>query len=105
MKPAEFWIREDVYYTYVCKNCEQETGETNIVKAVKDPALLPGSFASAEAVALATQKFVGGGHHVDAVGLAFGTLLVHELVDLADNLSGGHGSPRLVLVRKLLPLL
>ena len=36
MKPAEFWIREDVYYTYVCKNCEQETGETNIVKAVKD---------------------------------------------------------------------
>ena len=30
MKPAEFWIREDVYYTYACKNCEQETGEANI---------------------------------------------------------------------------
>ena len=59
MKPAQFWIREDVYYTYACKNCEQETGEANIVKAVKEPALLPGSFASAEAVAyLATQKFV-----------------------------------------------
>jgi hypothetical protein len=59
MKPAEFWVREDVYYTYACKNCEQETGEANIVKAVKEPALLPGSFASAEAVAyLATQKFV-----------------------------------------------
>ena len=59
MKPAEFWIREDVYYTYACKNCEQETGEANIVKAAKEPALLPGSFASAEAVAyLATQKFV-----------------------------------------------
>ena len=42
-----------------CKNCEQETGEANIVKAVKEPSLLPGSFASAEAVAyLATQKFV-----------------------------------------------
>ena len=27
MKPAEFWVREDVYYTYACKNCEQETGE------------------------------------------------------------------------------
>ena len=59
MKPAEFWIREDVYYTYACKNCEQETGEANIVKAAKEPALLPSSFASAEAVAyLAAQKFV-----------------------------------------------
>ena len=59
MKPAEFWVREDIYYTYACKNCEQETGETNIVKAAKEPALLPGSFASAEAVAyLAAQKFV-----------------------------------------------
>ena len=59
MKPAEFWVREDVYYTYACKNCEQETGEANIVKAAKEPALLPGSFTSAEAVAyLATQKFV-----------------------------------------------
>ena len=27
MKPAEFWVREDVYYTYACKSCEQETGE------------------------------------------------------------------------------
>ncbi len=44
MKPAEFWVREDVYYTYACKNCEQETGEANIVKAAKEPALLPGSF-------------------------------------------------------------
>jgi len=59
MKPAEFWVREDVYYTYACKNCERETGEANIVKAAKEPALLPGSFASAEAVAyLAAQKFV-----------------------------------------------
>ena len=32
MKPAEFWVREDVYYTYACKNCEQETGEANIVR-------------------------------------------------------------------------
>jgi transposase len=22
MKPAEFWVREDVYYTYACKNCK-----------------------------------------------------------------------------------
>ena len=51
MKPAQFWIREDVYYTYACKSCEQETGEANILKTPKEPALLPGSFASAEAVA------------------------------------------------------
>ena len=55
MKPAEFWVREDIYYTYACKNCEQETGEANIVKAAKEPALLPGSFASAEAVWLIWQ--------------------------------------------------
>ena len=24
MEPAKFWIREDVYYTYACKNCEEE---------------------------------------------------------------------------------
>ena len=59
MKPAKFWVRDDVYYTYACKNCEQETGEANIVKAAKEPALLPGSFASAEAAPyLAAQKFV-----------------------------------------------
>lgn len=59
MKPAKFWVREDVYYTYACKNCEQETGEANIAKTAKEPALLPGSFASAEAVAyLTAQKFV-----------------------------------------------
>ena len=59
MEPAKFWIREDVYYTYACKNCELETGEANILKTPKEPTLLPGSFASAEAVAhIAIQKFV-----------------------------------------------
>ena len=59
MEPAHFWIREDVYYTYACKNCEEETGEANILKTPKEPALCPGSFASAEAVAhIMTQKFV-----------------------------------------------
>ena len=59
MEPARFWIREDVYYTYACKQCEKETGEANILKTPKMPVLLPGSFASAEAVAhIMTQKFV-----------------------------------------------
>ena len=59
MKPAKFWVREDVYYTYACRNCEQETGKSNILKTPKQPALCPGSFASAEAVAhIMAQKFV-----------------------------------------------
>jgi len=59
MEPAKFWIREDVYYTYACKNCEEETGDANILKTPKDPLLCPGSFVSASAVAhLMTQKFV-----------------------------------------------
>jgi transposase len=59
MKPAQFWVQEDVYYTYACKNCEQQTDEANIVKTPKEPVICPGSFASPEAVAyIATQKFV-----------------------------------------------
>ena len=59
MEPARFWIREDVYYTYACKQCEQETGDANILKTPKEPMLCSGSFASAEAVAhIMTQKFV-----------------------------------------------
>ena len=59
MEPARFWIREDVYYTYACKQCEAETGEGNLRKTQKQPTLCPGSFASPEAVAyIMTQKFV-----------------------------------------------
>ena len=59
MEPARFWIQEDVYYTYACKVCEKETGDSVIVKTPKKPAVLPGSFASPEAIAhLMVQKFV-----------------------------------------------
>lgn len=59
MQPPRFWIREDVYYTYACKNCELESGEANILKTPREPALLSGSFVSAEAAAyIMTQKFV-----------------------------------------------
>ena len=51
MKPAQFWIQEDVYYTYACKDCEQKTGEANILKTPKEPVICPSSFASPEAVA------------------------------------------------------
>ncbi len=59
MKPAEFWVREDHCHTYVCKNCEQETGESVVVPTPKVPSVLPGSFASPSAIAhLAVQKYV-----------------------------------------------
>ena len=57
--PASIVVREDVYFTYACKKCEEESGEAVIRKAERLPAFLPGSFASPEAVAyLMTQKYV-----------------------------------------------
>lgn len=59
MEPPRFWVREDWYYTYACKHCEQETGEAVIETTPMEPAVLPGSFASASAIAhIAVQKFV-----------------------------------------------
>lgn len=57
--PAKAILRRDVYYTYACENCEKNDISTPIVKAPKEPAVIPGSFASAEAIAhIMTQKFV-----------------------------------------------
>ena len=59
MELARFWIWEDVYYTYACKQCEVGASEGNLRKTPKQPAICPGSFASPEAVAhIMTQKFV-----------------------------------------------
>jgi len=67
LKPAEAVLRQDVYYTYACKNCEkneetdaeQEDVSTPVVKTPKEPAVIPGSFASPEAIAyIMVQKFV-----------------------------------------------
>ena len=61
IKPAEAILQRDIYYTYACKNCEQNDITTPVVKTPKEPTIIPGSFASPEAVAcLATQKFVMG---------------------------------------------
>ncbi len=51
MEPARFWIQENVYYTYACKQSEGETGEGNLLKTPRQPVLCPGSFSSPEAVA------------------------------------------------------
>lgn len=62
--PAQTVVREDIYYTYACKNCSEnadEGCETPIAKAPRKKNIIPGSFASPEAIAhIMTQKFVMG---------------------------------------------
>ncbi len=63
---SDFTGAEKVYvacgyitYTYSCNRCKEETGEATIVKAAHEPSVMPGSFASAEAIAyIMTQKYV-----------------------------------------------
>ena len=60
-KPAEAYIRQDVYYTYACQNCKENAESTPVIQTPKEPALIPGSYASPEAVAhIAVQKFKMG---------------------------------------------
>ena len=59
--PAKIILHRDVYVTYACLNCKENGISTPIVQTPKEPALIPGSYASAEAVAhFAVQKFVMG---------------------------------------------
>lgn len=57
--PAKAVLRRDVYYTYACENCEKNDISTPIAKAPREPAVIPGGFASPEAIAhIMAQKFV-----------------------------------------------
>ena len=62
--PAQYIVREDIYYTYACKSCGEnadEGCETPVVKAPREKNIIPGSFATPEAIAyIMTQKFVMG---------------------------------------------
>ena len=62
--PAQVVVKEDIYYTYACKACSEtcdEGCETPVVKAEREKNIIPGSFATPEAVAhIMTQKFVMG---------------------------------------------
>ena len=62
--PAQTIIHEDIYYTYACKKCSEnadEGCETPFAKAPREKNIIPGSFATPEAVAhIMTQKFVMG---------------------------------------------
>ena len=57
--PARAWVQKDVYYTYACMECKQNNIETPMVKTPREAAVIPGSFASPEAIAeIMVEKFV-----------------------------------------------
>ena len=62
--PAQAIVHEDIYYTYACKSCSEDADkgcETPVVKAPREKNIIPGSFATPEAIAhIMTQKFVMG---------------------------------------------
>ena len=59
--PAQMVVKEDIYYTYACQNCNDKNIETPVVKAPREKNIIPGSFATPEAIAhIMTQKFVMG---------------------------------------------
>ena len=59
--PEQVIVHVDRYYNYACKECEKDSDQAMIVKTPKDPPVIPGSFASPEAIAyLDTQKYVMG---------------------------------------------
>ena len=59
--PAQMVVREDIYYTYACRTCNKDNTETPVVKTPKEKSIIPGSFATPEAIAhIMTQKFVMG---------------------------------------------
>ena len=50
-----------MYYTYACQTCNKEDIGTPVVKAPKEKSIIPGSFATPEAIAhIMTQKCVMG---------------------------------------------
>ena len=62
--PAQTIVEQHIYYTYACKSCSEsadEGCETPVVKAPREKTIIPGSFATPEAIAhIMTQKFVMG---------------------------------------------
>ena len=61
IKPAQVIVEQHIYYTYACRKCNETGTETPVVKAPREKSIIPGSFATAEAISyLMTQKFVMG---------------------------------------------
>jgi len=56
--PAKLKVLEHHMHTYACMKCKNDNTEAPVIRAEKEKALIPGSFATAEAVAhIMTQKF------------------------------------------------
>ena len=49
--PARTLVKEDIYYTYACQRCNQDNIETPVVKVPREKNIIPGSFATPEAIA------------------------------------------------------
>lgn len=59
--PVRMVVKEHHYYTYACQRCNKEDVETPVVKAPREKNIIPGSFATPEAIAhIMVQKFVMG---------------------------------------------
>ena len=59
--PAQTVVQEHIYHTYACQKCSKEGIETPVVKAPREKNIIPGSFATPEAIShIMTQKFVMG---------------------------------------------
>lgn len=59
--PAQYKVRIDVCYTYACKSCPENGNNDTVIEAPRAKQVIPGSFASPEAIAhIMTQKYVMG---------------------------------------------
>jgi len=59
--PAQIVVEQHIYYSYACRHCEENDVATPVVKTPHEKSIIPGSFATAEAIAhIMHQKFVMG---------------------------------------------
>lgn len=57
--PAQTIVKEDIYYTYACRNCEKNDIETPVVQTPREKSIILGGFVTPETIAhIMTQKFV-----------------------------------------------
>ena len=59
--PEKVFVHEDIYHNYLCRECEKESDQALIEKTPKEPAVIPGSYASASIIAyIMIMKYVMG---------------------------------------------
>lgn len=57
--PAQYILRKDIYYTYACRNCEENGISIPVVKTTHQKSVISGGVAAPETVAyLMTEKYV-----------------------------------------------